>query len=74
MLRNDVLEMNGRNSSKLWKKLTRNLPALRFGYNVCNMMLSQESVAGESMTNCGQWHLEREIGHGAYVRRFPPQT
>ena len=30
------------------------------------MMLSQESVAGESMANCGQWHLEREIGHGAY--------
>ena len=58
--------MNGRNSSKLWKKLTRNLPALRFGYNVCNMMLSQESVAGESMANCGQWHIEREIGHGAY--------
>ena len=48
------------------KKLTRNLPALRFWYNVCNMMLSQESVAGESMANCGQWHLEREIGHGAY--------
>ena len=42
------------------------LPALRFWYNVCNMMLSQESVAGESMANCGQWHLEREIGHGAY--------
>lgn len=48
------------------KKLTRNLPALRFWYNACNMMLSQESVAGESMANCGQWHLEREIGHGAY--------
>lgn len=48
------------------KKLTRNLPALRFWYNTCNMMLSQESVAGESMANCGQWHLEREIGHGAY--------
>lgn len=30
------------------------------------MMLSHESVAGESMANCGQWHLEREIGHGAY--------
>ena len=30
------------------------------------MMLSQESVAGESMANCGRWHLEREIGHGAY--------
>jgi serine/threonine protein kinase len=29
-------------------------------------MLSQESVAGESMANCGQWHLEREIGHGVY--------
>ena len=48
------------------KKLTRNLPALRFWYNTCNMMLSQESVAGESMANCGQWYLEREIGHGAY--------
>ena len=58
--------MNGRNSSKLWKKLTRNLPALRFWYNVCNMMLSQESVVDESIANCGQWHLEREIGHGAY--------
>ena len=30
------------------------------------MMVSQESVAGDSMANCGQWHLEREIGHGAY--------
>ena len=57
---------DGRNSSKLWEKLRRNLSALRFWYNVCNMMLYQESVAGERVGNCGQWHLEREIGHGAY--------